>query len=155
MRSQSTCCVWPLLRTETPSQETPAETSTSGPKVKTKPDKSFHYLKKITFWWRQPLAVRWFSVSSELQVETALASRCRGPMRVEFSPSVSWRTAPWCPEEGRTARWCCGATTTGNNQRWRWWPVCIEGIILRDLICAPWGSPGEAYERKTTKKNVN
>lgn len=32
-RSQSTCCVWPLLRMEMPSQETPVETSTSGPKV--------------------------------------------------------------------------------------------------------------------------
>lgn len=32
-RSQSTCCVWRLQRMETPSQETPVETSTFGPKV--------------------------------------------------------------------------------------------------------------------------
>lgn len=32
-RSQSTCCVWRLLKMETPSPETPVETSTSGPKV--------------------------------------------------------------------------------------------------------------------------
>lgn len=32
-RSQSTCYVWPLLRMETPSRETPVETSTSGPEV--------------------------------------------------------------------------------------------------------------------------
>lgn len=34
-RSRSMCCAWRSRRTETPSQETPAETSTSGPKVET------------------------------------------------------------------------------------------------------------------------
>lgn len=69
-----------------------------------------------------------FHISSERQVGTESASRCRGPMREESSPFVSWRTALWCQEEGRTARWCCGATTTGRRKRWRWWTVGISGL---------------------------
>lgn len=30
--------------------------------------------------------------------------------------------------------------------------MCIEGIILSDLIGAPRDSPGEAYERNSTEK---